>query len=51
MLGGLPIPAHGLVMVLLHTSTDFIHDTEVTLSFGMSLLGGLPEPSQGLVMV
>ena len=51
LLGGLPKPAHGLGMVLLHPLTVFIHDTQVGLSAGMSLLGGLPVPARGLGMV
>ena len=39
--GGLPVPAHGLGMVLFRTLTGCIRDTEVALSAGLSLLGGL----------
>jgi len=39
--GGLPVPAHGLGMVLFRTLAGCIRDTEVSLSAGLSLLGGL----------
>ena len=45
------VPAHGLGMVLLHPLTVFIHDTEVALTAGISLLGRLPVPAHGLGMV
>jgi len=38
-------------MVSLHILTFCIHETEVKLTVGMSLLGGLPEPAHGLGMV
>ena len=38
-------------MVLLQPSTACIHDTEVELSVGLSLLGGLLEPAHCLGMV
>ena len=51
LLGGLPVPPHGLGMVLLHPLTVFIHDTEIELTAGMNLLGRLPVAAHGLGMV
>ena len=51
LLGRLPVPAHGLGMILLHTLTVCIQNTEVVLTAGTSLLGGLPQPAHGLGVV
>ena len=51
LLGGLPVPTHGLGIIIFHTSTVFIRDTGIELSVGISLLGRLPVPSHGLGMV
>jgi len=48
LLGGLPEPEHGLVMVLLHPLTVIIHDSVVPLTAGISLLGVAAAANSGL---